>query len=277
MLSCVNFSTGLVQHATVATFNLKQQHQSTIEMAPTRRRGRRILPHQRDTDDLAPLLGADLDLRNDEFERQSNENCRVGNRKQTRRDHRCRIIKITNFWKENCPECLAVGVIQVSNSDLAHPTKFFKNRYKEDLVCAGLNVSMIKQHLMSTMKKVNQKVKSLQDVHKQKDAIYWGAKAAGQRPLRSFHEEIDVHIATYKKLCTKAKKEGDVDEKAVDPIPLPLCQSMLKWATEAKNVFVWFWTLAQWNWNGMDISALIDPLAFHNFEIGQDSTDHLQV
>jgi len=42
-------------------------------MAPTRCRGARILPHQRDTDDLAPLLGADLDLRNDEFERQSNE------------------------------------------------------------------------------------------------------------------------------------------------------------------------------------------------------------
>jgi len=31
-------------------------------MAPTRHHGGRILPHQRDTDDLAPLLGADLDL-----------------------------------------------------------------------------------------------------------------------------------------------------------------------------------------------------------------------
>ena len=42
-------------------------------MAPSRHRGGRILPHQRDTDDVAPLLGADLDLRNDEFDRQSNE------------------------------------------------------------------------------------------------------------------------------------------------------------------------------------------------------------
>jgi len=36
----------------------------------------------------------------------------------------------------------------------------------------------------------------------------------------------------------KAKKEGDVDEKEADPILLSLCQSMLKWAIEANNVFV---------------------------------------
>jgi len=53
-------------------------------MAPTRRRGGRILPHQRDTDDLAPLLGADLDLRNDEFERQSNEIAELAMENKTR-------------------------------------------------------------------------------------------------------------------------------------------------------------------------------------------------
>ena len=123
---------------------------------------------------------------------------------------------------------------------------------------------------MSTMKKANGKVKSLQDVRKYKDAILWGAKVAGQRLTTSFYEEIDAHIASYKKLYIKAKKEGDVDEKEADPIPLSLYQSMLKWAIEANNVFVWFWTLAQWNC--MARSASIDPLAFHNFKIGQDST-----
>jgi len=54
-----------------------------------RRRGRRILPHQRDTDDLAPLLRADLDLRNDEFERQSNEIAELAMENKTWRDHRC--------------------------------------------------------------------------------------------------------------------------------------------------------------------------------------------
>ena len=128
-------------------------------MAPTRRCGGRILPHQWDTDDLAPLLGADLDLRNDEFERQSNEIAELAMENKTRRDHRCRIIRIANFWKENCPECHAVGVIQVSNSVLENPTEFCFDRHKEDLVCTGPSVSMIKQCLMSTMKKANGKSK----------------------------------------------------------------------------------------------------------------------
>jgi len=60
---------------------------------------------------------------------------------------------------------------------------------------------------MSTMKKANGKVKSLQDVRKHKDAILWGAKAAGQRLPTSFHEEIDAHIASHNKLHMKAKKK----------------------------------------------------------------------
>ena len=67
----------------------------------------------------------------------------------------------------------------------------------------------------------------------------------------------------------KAKKDGDVDEREADPIPITLCQSMLRWAVEANNVFVWFWTLSQWNC--MARCASIDPLAFHNFKTGQDS------
>jgi len=119
------------------------------------------------------------------------------------------------------------------------------------------------------MKKENGKVKSLQDIRKYKDAILWGAKVAQQRLPTSFYKEIDGHIASYKKVYIKAKKVGDVDEKEADPIPLTLYQSILKWAVEANNIFVWFWTLSQWNC--MARSASIDPLAFHNFETGQDS------
>jgi len=42
-------------------------------LARTRRRREKILPHERDADDVTPLLGADLNLRNDDFDRQSNE------------------------------------------------------------------------------------------------------------------------------------------------------------------------------------------------------------
>jgi len=176
-------------------------------VAPPRRRGGRILPHQRDTDDVAPLLGADLDLRNDEFEQQSNEIAELAMENKTRRDHRCRIVMTSTFCKENCPEHYVVGVIQVSNSDLKNPTKFYFNRSKEDLVGTGLNIVMIKWYLMSTMAKANGNVKSLQDVRKYKNAILWGAKVAGQRLPTSFCEEIDVHsCCQLRKVVHKGKK-----------------------------------------------------------------------
>jgi len=64
---------------------------------------------------------------------------------------------------------LSVGVIQVSNSELKNPAEFCFDHCKEDLVCVGMNVLMIKRCLMSTMKKANGKVKSSQDVCKCKD------------------------------------------------------------------------------------------------------------
>ena len=66
---------------------------------------------------------------------------------------------------------------------------------------------------MRTTKKENGKFKSSQDVRKREDAILWGTKVARQCLPTSFYEEIDGHIASYKKLFTKAKKEGGVDEK----------------------------------------------------------------
>jgi len=45
----------------------------------------------------------------------------------------------------------------------------------------------------------------------------------------------------------KVKKEGDIDEKDADPIPLSLHQSMSKLGIETNNALVWFWTLVQWN------------------------------
>ena len=90
-----------------------------------------------------------------------------------------------------------------------------------------------------------EKSKAFKMSEKCKDAILWGAKVARQCLPTSFYEEIDGHIASYKKVHTKAKKEGDVDEKEADPIPLTLYYSILKWAVEGNNIFVWFWTLSQ--------------------------------
>jgi len=120
-------------------------------MPPSRHWGGRILLHQRDTHDVAPLLGANLDLQNDEFERQSNQIAEFAMANKTRRDYHCRTIRIANFGKKINPECDAIIVINVSESDLENPSKFYVGHYKEDLVYTCLNVVMVKQCLMSTM------------------------------------------------------------------------------------------------------------------------------
>ena len=44
---------------------------------------------------------------------------------------------------------------------------------------------------------------------------------------------------------------------------------MLCWALEDNNIYVWVWSILQWNLMGRSIS--IDPLAFHNISVGEDN------
>jgi hypothetical protein len=97
----------------------------------------------------------------------------------------------------------------------------------------------------------------------------WGANVSGERLPISFFEEFDKFLGSYKKIFVKAKKEGDVDEREADPIPVSLYQMILRWSIEENNIFCWFWSLVQWNC--MARCASVDPLAFHNFKVGQDS------
>ena len=112
-------------------------------------------------------------------------------------------------------------------------------------------------------------LKSLMDTRKYKDAIMWGAGIAGQKLHTSFYDATEKYLKSYKKLAVKARKDGNIHERAADPISFSLYVVILKWAIESDNTLVWFWTLAQWNC--MAWCASIDPLGFHNFTLGQDS------
>ena len=240
-----------------------------FKMSRSQRGGGRIFPHERDTNDVAPLLGTGLEIA-DEYEDQYNETLRVAMDDKARKDYRCRLVRIAKFWEEKCSDYYEIGVREVNAADLANPSKFYYNRYKLDLVYTGLNVKYVLHFLMSNKLKPNGKIKSVGDMRKYKDAILWGAKIAGERLPTNFYEEMEKYLISFKKIFIKAKKDGDVDEKEADPIPLTLYQAILKWAVvEENNIFVWFWTLAQWNC--MARCASIDPLAFHNFKLGQDS------
>jgi len=59
-----------------------------------------------------------------------------------------------------------------------------------------------------------------------------------------------------------------MDEKSADPISFSLFRMILTWAVERGNIFVWVWTILQWNLMARSIS--IDPLALHNIGVSED-------
>lgn len=236
---------------------------------PNQNRARgRILPHERDTDDAAPLLGEALDV-GPGYEAAVYETVSKTLEDGTRKNYRSRLVRIAHFWKTEHPEYYEVGVIEVSDADLRDPTKFFFNHYKQDLVYGGLNVKFVLDFLARNKYKSNGKMKHHNDIRKYKDAILWGASVRKQPLPTSFYAEMEVFLKGYMKETAKAKKDGNLDESSADPITIPLYLLLLQWSIEAGNVLLWFWTLSQWNC--MARGASIDPLAFHNFKLGQDS------
>jgi hypothetical protein len=62
---------------------------------------------------------------------------------------------------------------------------------------------------------------------------------------------------------------GELDEDNGDPIPWGLFVQICHWSLLSGNLFVWVFSVMQWNCLGQSIS--IDPLGFHNFCPGVDS------
>jgi hypothetical protein len=100
------------------------------------------------------------------------------------------------------------------------------------------------------------------------DAILFGAQAVKQVLSTSYYSEMDSFLNSYKKECADARSRGNVDAKSSDPISFSLYRLILTWAIEKGNIFVWVWTILQWNL--MARSIWVDPLALHNIEISED-------
>ena len=228
----------------------------------------RIRPDQRNTDDTVALLGSGLTSPPD-LEKNFHATMKLAMKDSCRTNYRRRLQTIAKFWKENNPDYYAVGVREVGEEELNDETKFFYGRYKLDLMYPGLNYKFVLHFLLSTKMKKDGNFKSYPDLRKYKDAIMWGAKIAKQRLPTAFYESFENFLAAYKNELAQGKKDGKVEELAADPIPMELYKLVLRWALDANNVLVWFWTMAQWNF--MARSASIDPLAFHNFSVGNDS------
>ena len=144
------------------------------------RRGGRIRPHKRDTgDDNVEILGANIAVPAEHTASVKATERKDLNEKK-RRDYRNRIKHIYEWLKIEYPEYYNVGVIELSEAQLANEDMFWwKNKF--DLIYQGMNVGMVKAFLAFKKRKANGKCSSHVQLKKDNHAILWGAKTSHQR------------------------------------------------------------------------------------------------
>ena len=206
--------------------------------------GGRILIHDRDVNDNTPIIGEGnvdnhIEL-GDGYEEEYQNTISKNMEDKTRKDYRRRIIRIANYWETNCPIYYSTGVRIVDTAEYSDKAKFYYDgKYKKDIVYTGFNVKFLVKFWMENKLLKDGKLKSLMDIRKYKDAVMWGAGVADEKLPTSFYESTEKYLKSYKKLAVQARKDGNMAERASDPITFSLYASLLKWSIESNNIFVW--------------------------------------
>jgi hypothetical protein len=169
-------------------------------------------------------------------------------------------IKHIYEWLEMAyPDYYRVGVIKLSEAQLADEEMlWWKNKF--DLIYEGMNVGMIKAFLAFKKRKENGKCSSHVQLRKYNDAILWAAKTSHERLPLSYCKEMDKFLVAFKKETTMAKKDGMLDEQEADPITWMLFQKILQRALERKNIYLWVFSILQWNCMARSINIGVLPL-----------------
>ena len=80
---------------------------------------------------------------------------------------------------------------------------------------------------------------------------------------------MEAFLKGYKKETIKAKMIGNLNEEEADPITFDLFLCILTWALESNNIFVWIFTILQWNFIARSID--IGVLSLRIFRTGADN------
>jgi hypothetical protein len=193
--------------------------------------------------------------------------------RNTMRRHRNNIRRIIEWLDENYSNYRGAGGIhKLTEEQLNDPTMHhFANA--EDLeyeaINADLMLAFFADHKVLTGKKKEGKFRSESDMKKFSHSILFGAREARKALPVDYHVKVDDFMKAYKKETVTKKTEGKMDNEDSDPILFPLYRLICQWALQNNNVFIWVFTLLQWNCMARSIS--IDPLGFHNFRCGTDS------
>ena len=228
-----------------------------------RARGR-TRAHERETDDTEGLLGSSIEVSAEHTQAVAETESKElsGGLKK---NYRNRLNHIMEFLREKYPEYFAAGVRELAPG--GDPNSFHHNN-SHDLIYKGLNVKFIKAFLAYKKCKDDGKMMGLVNIRKYRDALQWGSKQAKQPLPASFYNEIETFLKSFKKESAEKKKEGMVEDKSADPISWTLFLLFLNWALEDGDVFVWTYSLLQWNC--MARSTNIAPLGLHNIVSSDD-------
>ena len=222
------------------------------------------------TDDTAVTLGADVEVRAEHLSAVNATKTKESS-DETRKGHRRRLKKMIEWWMTEYPGYFEVGTRVLSPEERCDPMKFF-HTCDRDIVYEGLRVDMVLAYMAATKKKdsngPSEKMYSFTHMRKVHDAILFGARTVKAILSTSYYSEMDSFLSSFRKEIADARSRGNVDEKSADPISFSLFRLILTWAIERGNIFVWVWTILQWNLMARSIS--IDPLALHNISISED-------
>jgi hypothetical protein len=246
---------------------------NTMARSNGRPQSGRIHVQNRTTDDSAPILGSDLVVGDDRaaealLEDALHETISKGMTQQTRKNYRSRIERIIRYLDVSVPSYYAVGVRKITEEEKGDRSKYYFDR-TEDLIYSGFNVKFFLFFLASEEVNKDGKLVGYDQLRKFRDAVLWGSKIAGQLLPSDFFTKSETYLIAFRRKFAQAKKVGNVEEQATDPIPIPVYRFLLRRSIETNNIFAWTWTLLQWNC--MARSASIDCLGFHNFSLGTDS------
>ena len=218
------------------------------------------------TDDTAAIIGADVQVRA-EHAMALNDTKSKESAPETRKGHRRRLRKLIEWWRDEYPDYFEAGTRVLSAEEKANPTKYY-HTCDRDVVYEGLRVDMVLSYLAATKYKADGKLYSYEHIRKFHDAILFGKYIADQKLPGSYYIQMESFLLSYRKEHAEAGSDGNVDERSADPISFSLYRLILTWAIAGGNIFVWTWTILQWNLMARSIS--IDPLALHNIGISED-------
>ena len=184
----------------------------------------------RATNDSTGILGDDVDIGED-YNVIVQETLDKEISPKTRKDYRNRLKRIIDYWKIECPAYYEKGVRKVPQDELIDVSKYHYGK-TEDIIYSstegGINGKAVIRFLAHTRKKKGGNLKTHGELRKFKDAILWGAKMQDELLPSSFYTQVERYLNSFKKEVAVARRDGMVEDKAADPITIPLYHSFLE-------------------------------------------------